>query len=189
MEGMERTPVAVMQFHRVLLHNVQADTSNHAIRLISPASQSPSGTTTASPVPTPSSTLTPGLPPLLSPAAVTTLAGSPTGAVGSVDGVGSTASFNNPIGIAVDPALTYALVVSSGAGTAIREGGHVLTHARFSSRALQGDYFNVIRRIDLATGTVTSLSTTDAITTPAGIAIAAGPGWAFALVVSRVKGW
>lgn len=48
----------------------------------------------------------------VSSATVTTLAGLP-GNPGSVDGVGTTARFSNPVGVSVDSARTFAVVVGS----------------------------------------------------------------------------
>ena len=58
---------------------------------------------------------------VLSSALVSTLAGS--GATGSVNGLGTTASFYYPAGVAMDANVTYALVVS-GPGDSVGKVGY-----------------------------------------------------------------
>ena len=71
---------------------MQADSSNHLIRLL-----------------------------VLSSGVVSTLAGQ-SGSSGSTNGIGTNATFNGPIGIALDAAGTFAVVVRREGGDALREG-------------------------------------------------------------------
>ena len=118
---------------------------------------------------------------------MTTLAGS--GVIGSADGIGTAASFNNPIGITCDGTNLYVadrynekirkIVIATGAVTTLAGSGAftstgaipvdgISTLAAFSNPAnlttdgtnlyvLDGDAF--IRKVEIATGVVTTLST------------------------------